>query len=165
MLSVCLAIALAQNLSALPPSPPKEQERENLAPTELDFTVRNFQFADGETMPELRLHCTTLGTPSKDASGHVRNAVLIMHGTGGSGHSFLNPIFGGVLFGPGQLLDASKYYIILPDAFGHGHSSKPSDGLHAEFPHYGYRDIVKLQHELITEDLQVDHLRLVMGTS
>jgi homoserine O-acetyltransferase len=95
----------------------------------------------------------------------VTNAVLIMHGTGGSGHQFMTPIFSGELFGPGQPLDASKYFIILPDALGHGKSSKPSDGLHAKFPHYGYRDIVKLDYRLLTEHLGVNHLRLVMGTS
>ena len=141
------------------------QAQTSFTTTEVDYTVHNFTFADGETMPELRLHCTTLGTPQIDAKGHTKNAVLIMHGTGGSGHSFLNPIFGGVLFGPGQLLDSSKYFIILPDALGHGHSSKPSDGMHAHFPHYGYHDIVNLQHELITNGLHVNHLRLVMGTS
>jgi homoserine O-acetyltransferase len=134
-------------------------------PAELDFTVRDFHFADGATMPELHLHCTTFGAPHRGANGKVDNAVLIMHGTGGTGHQFLSPVFANVLFGPGQLLDTSKYYVILPDALGHGKSSKPSDGLHAKFPHYGYRDIVKLQHQMITEDLHVDHLRLVMGTS
>jgi homoserine O-acetyltransferase len=136
-----------------------------LTPNETDFTVRDFTLADGETMPEINLHATTFGTARKDASGRVTNAVLIMHGTGGSGHQFITPIFSGVLFGPGQLLDAAKYYIILPDALGHGKSSRPSDGLHAKFPHYGYRDIVKLQHMLITEHLGVNHLRLVTGTS
>lgn len=136
-----------------------------LKSTELDYTVHDFHFADGEILPEVRLHCTTLGTPMKDANGHVRNAVLIMHGTSGTGQQFFNPVFAGVLFGPGQLLDISKYYIILPDALGHGKSSKPSNGLHARFPHYGYHDIVTLQHELITNGLHVDHLRIVMGTS
>lgn len=135
------------------------------APKELDFTVNNFHFADGESMPEVHLHCTALGTPHKNASGSVDNAVLIMHGTGGSGHQFLNPVFAGVLFGPGQLLDTNKYYVILPDGLGHGKSSKPSDGLHAKFPHYGYNDMVRLQHELVLNCLGVDHLRLVMGTS
>ena len=135
------------------------------APHEGDFVIHNFRFQSGETMPELRMHYTTLGTPVKDADGRTTNAVLVLHGTGGTGHQFLRPIFAGVLFGPGQLLDASKYYIILPDNIGHGKSSKPSDGMHARFPQYDYADMVLLQHELVEKGLGVDHLRLVMGTS
>src|ERR1041384_7734633 len=101
------------------------------APEEHDFTTRDFKFRDGESIPELRLHYTTFGRPQTDASGRTTNAVLILHGTGGTGHQFLRPQFAGVLFGPGQLLDAAKYFIILPDGIGHGKSSKPSDGLHA----------------------------------
>jgi homoserine O-acetyltransferase len=129
------------------------------------FVVRDFQFKSGEKLPELKLHYYTLGTPRKDASGKVRNAVLILHGTGGTGRQFLTPNFGGVLFGPGQLLDAAKYFIILPDNVGHGESSKPSNGLHMRFPHYEYDDMIELQHRLLTQGLGVDHLRLVMGTS
>jgi homoserine O-acetyltransferase len=140
-------------------------QTQSFTPYETDFTIRDFKFASGETLPELRLHATTIGQPVKDASGKVANAVLVMHGTGGTGHQFLTPIFSGVLFKPGGLLDASKYFIILPDAVGHGGSTKPSDGLKAKFPHYGYKDIVKLQYRLITEHLGVNHLRLVMGTS
>lgn len=128
------------------------------------YTVRDFAFADGERLPELRLHYRTLGAPQR-VDGRVTNAVLIMHGTMGSGDNFLSRTFGDLLFGPGQLLDATKYFIILPDAIGHGESSKPSDGLRARFPRYGYRDIVRAQHSLLTEHLKVDHLRLVMGTS
>jgi len=135
------------------------------APHEGDFVIHNFRFQSGETTPEVRMHYTTLGTPVKDASGRTTNAVLILHGTGGTGHQFLSPIFAGVLFGPGQLLDASKYYLILPDNIGHGKSSKPSDGMHARFPQYDYADMVSLQHELLAKGLGVDHLRLVMGTS
>jgi homoserine O-acetyltransferase len=135
------------------------------APHEGDFVIHNFRFQSSETMPELRMHYTTLGTPVKDAGGRTTNAVLVLHGTGGTGHQFLRPIFAGVLFGPGQLLDASKYYIILPDNIGHGKSSKPSDGMHARFPQYDYADMVSLQHELVEKGLGVDHLRLVMGTS
>ncbi len=134
-------------------------------PQEADFTTQDFHFQSGETLPEVRMHYTTLGKPIKDASGHTTNAVLILHGTGGSGSGFLRPIFAGVLFGPGQLLDATKYFIILPDNVGHGKSSKPSDGLHARFPQYEYADMVALQHELVEQGLGVDHLRLVMGTS
>src|SRR5215813_12618278 len=101
-----------------------------------DFVVHNFQFKSGETLPEIKLHYYTFGTPQKDAAGHTRNAVLILHGTGGSGRQFLTEQFAGVLFGPGQLLDATKYFIVLPDNVGHGQSTKPSDGLHMRFPHY-----------------------------
>lgn len=116
-------------------------------------------------MPEVKLHYRTIGTLQRDASGKARNAVLILHGTGGAGTNFLSAQFAGVLFGPGQLLDATKYFIVLPDNVGHGQSSKPSDGLHAKFPHYVYNDMVKLQHRLMTEGLGINHLRLVMGTS
>ena len=113
----------------------------------------------------MRLHYTTLGTARRDAAGHVTNAVLIMHGTGGDGHQFFRPQFADVLFKPGGLLDPAKYYIILPDDIGHGKSSKPSDGLHARFPHYDYHDMVVAEHALVTKGLGVDHLRVVMGTS
>jgi homoserine O-acetyltransferase/O-succinyltransferase len=134
-------------------------------PQEGDFVVRDFHFQSGETMPEVRLHYTTLGKPVKDASGRTANAVLVLHGTGGNGSGLLRPIFAGVLFGPGQLLDATRYFIILPDNIGHGKSSKPSDGMHAHFPQYDYADMVELQHQLVEKGLGVSHLRLVMGTS
>ena len=134
-------------------------------PAQGDYVVRDFKFKSGETLSELRLHYATLGTPVRDAGGVVRNAVLVMHGTGGAGSQFLTPQFAGVLFGPGQLLDATKYFIILPDGIGHGRSSKPSDGLRARFPHYTYDDMVRAQHQLLTEKLGVNHLRLVIGTS
>jgi len=137
----------------------------NPVPAQGDFTIRNFKFVSGEVLPELRLHYRTLGTPRRDATGVIRNAVLVMHGTGGSGGGFFSDQFAGVLFKPGQPLDATKYFIILPDAIGHGQSSKPSDGLHARFPHYGYNDLVTAQYRLLTEGLGVNHLRLVMGTS
>ena len=130
-----------------------------------NFVVRNFTFTTGESLPEVRLHYTTLGTPRKDAAGVTRNAVMILHGTGGTGRGFLSPSFGGELFGPGRLLDTAKYFIVLPDNIGHGGSSKPSDGLRAKFPKYTYDDMVRLQHLLLTEGLGVNHLRLVMGTS
>jgi homoserine O-acetyltransferase len=136
-----------------------------LSPVEGDYVVHDFHFASGEMLPELRLHYTALGTPRRDAHGKVNNAVLILHGTGGSGRSLLNEHFAGVLFGHGQLLDSSKYFIILPDGIGHGNSSKPSDGLRARFPQYTYADMVAAQHALILQGLQVDHLRLVIGTS
>jgi homoserine O-acetyltransferase len=136
-----------------------------LQPTEGDYTLHDFTFKSGETLADLRLHYTTLGRPSRDAAGHVDNAVIVMHGTGGSGRPFLGAGFGGVLFGKGQLLDAARYYIILPDAIGHGKSSKPSDGLHARFPHYRYDDMVRADYLLVHDGLKVDHLRLAMGTS
>jgi homoserine O-acetyltransferase len=136
-----------------------------MQPHEGDFFVSDFQFNSGEVLSQLRLHYTTLGQPQRDEAGIVRNAVLILHGTGGTGQGFLTDNFAGVLFGPGQLLDAERYYIILPDSIGHGQSSKPSDGLRARFPKYGYHDMIHAQHLLLTEGLGVNHLRLVMGTS
>ena len=135
------------------------------AVTEGDFQIRDFKFDSGETLPTLNLHYRTLGQPVRNPRGQVTNAVLIMHGTGGTGAGFLSDNFGGVLFGPGQLLDAATHYIILPDGIGHGKSTKPSDGLHAKFPRYAYGDLVTAQYRLLTEGLKVDHLRLVMGTS
>lgn len=141
------------------------QEAQVPSTTEGDFVVHNFQFRSGESLPELRLHYTTLGKPARNAAGQTTNAVLILHGTGGTGRQFLAPQFAGALFGPGQLLDASRYYIILPDNIGHGKSSKPSDGLHARFPQYDYDDMIAAQYHLLKEGLGVNHLRLVMGTS
>lgn len=130
-----------------------------------DFTLPNFHFRSGETLPQLHLHYTSLGMPKQDAHGRVTNAVLILHGTGGDGHQFLRPQFADVLFKPRGLLDPAKYFIILPDGIGHGKSSKPSDGLRARFPHYDYDDMVTAQHALLTQGLHINHLRLVMGTS
>ncbi len=135
------------------------------APVEGDYVIANFHFRSGEVLPELKIHYRTIGTPARDASGVVSNAVLIGHGTGGAGTQFLSAQFGGVLFGPGQLLDATRYFIVLADGIGHGRSSKPSDGLHAKFPHYTYDDMVAAHHQLLTDKLGVNHLRLVMGTS
>ncbi|MFZ5669923.1 MAG: alpha/beta fold hydrolase [Pseudomonadota bacterium] len=135
------------------------------AVTEGDFVVRDFRFRTGETLPELRLHYRTLGQPRRDAKGRVVNAVMVLHGTGGSGAQFLRPQFADVLFTPGGLLDPAKYYIILPDGIGHGRSSRPSDGLRAGFPAYDYDDIVEAQRRLLVDGLKVDHLRLLMGTS
>ncbi len=135
------------------------------AAKEADYVVHDFHFRSGEVLPELRLHYTTLGTPHRGADGHVDNAVLILHGTGGDGHQFFRPQFAGVLFVPGGLLDPARTFIILPDDIGHGKSSKPSDGLHAHFPHYDYDDMVAAEHAVVQDALGVDHLRLVMGTS
>ena len=130
-----------------------------------DFTIRDFAFNSGEVMPALRLHYRTLGAPRRDEAGLVRNAALILHGTTGSGAQFLRESFAGELFQAGQLLDAEKHYIILPDGIGHGRSSKPSDGLRMRFPRYRYLDMIRAQHRLLTEGLGVNHLRLVLGTS
>ncbi|MDB6023755.1 MAG: alpha/beta hydrolase fold family protein [Pedosphaera sp.] len=130
-----------------------------------DYTIHDFKFKSGQTLPELRIHYRTLGAPQRNGRGIVTNAVLILHGTTGNGGNFLRPEFAGELFGPGQLLDAAHFYIILPDGIGHGQSSKPSDGLHAHFPNYGYRDMIEAQYRLVSDGLKVNHLRLVMGTS
>jgi homoserine O-acetyltransferase/O-succinyltransferase len=135
------------------------------APVEGDFVLGDFQFSNGAKLPALRMHYRTLGKPRKDAQGVVRNAVIIGHGTGGSGTQFLRPEFAGELFGAGQPLDAARYFIVLIDGIGHGKSAKPSDGLRAKFPQYGYVDMVEAQYRLLTEGLGVNHLRLVMGTS
>jgi homoserine O-acetyltransferase len=133
--------------------------------TQGDYLIPSFRFTSGESLDTLRIHYTTLGAPRRDAQGIVRNAVMVLHGTGGSGRGFLSRNFAGVLFGPGQLLDTASYFIVLPDGIGHGGSSKPSDGLHARFPHYTYDDMVRAQYLLLTEHLGVNHLRLIMGTS
>jgi len=130
-----------------------------------DYIVRDFTFKSGEVMHDLKLHYYTLGAPQKDPTGRVTNAVIIMHGTGGTGRQFLSAAFAGILFGPGQLLDAHRYFIILPDAIGHGCSSKPSNGMHMRFAHYDYDDMVALQHAVVADALGVNHLLLVMGTS
>jgi homoserine O-acetyltransferase/O-succinyltransferase len=153
-LLLCTGLAAAGNAAA-----PEAR------PLEGDYVIHDFHFASGETLPELRMHYTFLGKPKKDAQGRVTNAVLIMHGTGGSGRSLINERFSGVLFGKGQLLDAEKYYIILPDGIGHGKSSRPSDALRTHFPQYSYQDMVAAQYALVTKGLEVNHLRLVMGTS
>jgi homoserine O-acetyltransferase len=156
-----LAVAV---LVALTPSP-ASRAAEFPEPTAGDFTLRDFRFASGQTLPELRIHYRTLGKPRRDEKGIVRNAVLVLHGTTGSGEQFLRREFAGELFGKGQLLDATRYYLILPDGIGHGGSGKPSHGLRARFPRYGYRDMVEAQYRLLTEGLKVNHLRLVLGTS
>jgi homoserine O-acetyltransferase len=133
--------------------------------TEGDYVAHDFKFKSGEQLPELRLYYRTLGKLVRDAQGRPTNAVLILHGTGGSSQQFLRPQFAGELFGPGQLLDINRYFIILPDGIGHGKSSKPSDGTHAHFPQYDYDDMVAAQHLLVTAGLGVQHLRLIFGTS
>ena len=130
-----------------------------------EYVAHDFKFKSTEQLPELRLHYRTLGKLALNAPGRATNAVLILHGTGGSGQQFLQPQFAGELFGPGQLLDINRYFIILPDGIGHGKSSKPSDGMHAHFPAYDYDDMVAAEHLLVTQGLDVQHLRLIVGTS
>lgn len=129
------------------------------------YVIKNFRFGTGESLPELKLHYLTLGTPNRNPAGHVDNAVLLLHGTGGDARSLLNPVFSNILFGPGQPLDITRYFLILPDDIGHGESSKPSDGLHMHFPQYDYDDMVGSQHTMLLDGLHVDHLRLILGTS
>jgi homoserine O-acetyltransferase len=135
------------------------------APLESDYIIKNFKFSSGDTLPELRIHYRTVGNPAKDDKGAIKNAVLIIHGTTGSGAQFIRPEFAGELFGPSQPLDASKFFIILPDGIGHGKSTKPSDGMHARFPQYGYLDMIEADYRLLTDGLSVNHARLIMGTS
>jgi homoserine O-acetyltransferase/O-succinyltransferase len=151
--------------TASPSQQPQQLSALGQMPQEGDYVIRDFHFKSGQTLSELRLHYVTFGKPARDAAGRVTNAVLILHGTTGSGRQFLVPQFAGVLFGPGQLLDTSHYFVIIPDNVGHGKSSKPSDGMHARFPQYDYDDMVALQHELLEKGLGINHLRLVLGTS
>ncbi len=146
LIVVCLSAVCAAPLFALEATPH-------------DFTVKDFHFHSGESLPEVKIHYLTLGTK------RAGNTVLVLHGTGGSSKQFLNDVFANVLFVPGGLLDPAKYFIVIPDNVGHGASSKPSDGLHARFPHYDYDDMIELQHRLLADGLGVEHLALVMGTS
>lgn len=134
-------------------------------PVEGDFTAPAFALTSGRSLPELRMHYRTLGQPRRNADGRIGNAVLLLHGTGGTGAQFLSPQFAGELFGPGQPLDTARYYIIMPDNLGHGGSSKPSDGQRARFPEYGYADMVEAQRRLLVDGLGVDRVRLMLGTS
>jgi homoserine O-acetyltransferase len=143
---------------------PANQQAASWPTSDATVVLSNFRFGTGETVPELRLHYITLGTPHRNAAGHTDNAILLLHGTGGNAHSLMNPVFSNVLFGPGQPLDIVKYFLILPDDIGHGQSSKPSDGLHAHFPAYDYDDMVRSQHMML-EQMKIDHLRLILGTS
>ncbi len=134
-------------------------------PTEADCVLHDFHFNSGQSLPEVRIHYRTLGAPRRNEGGVVTNTVLILHGTTGSGAQFQRPEFAGELFGSGQPLDASRYFLVMPDGIGHGKSSKPSDGLRGKFPNYGYRDMIEAQYRVLTEGLKVNHLRLVFGTS
>jgi homoserine O-acetyltransferase len=165
MISLLIALAFQ---AATPPSgwgSPAPPATKAWTTREQDVVIRNFRFRDGESLAELRMHVTTLGTPHRNAAGQIDNAVMILHGTGGDGKQFLRPQFADELYGPGQPLDIRKYWIILPDNIGHGKSSKPSDGMHVGFPKYDYDDMVEAQHRMLIEGLGVMHLRLIMGTS
>jgi len=157
---ILIAVALAATACAAAQTPAPAYTG-----TPGDYIAHDFHFGSGESLPELKLHYLMLGTPHRNAAGRVDNAVLLLHGTGGDAHSLFNPVFSAVLFGPGQPLDITKYYLIFPDDIGHGVSSKPSDGLHMKFPHYDYDDMVRSQHQMLVDALRVDHLRLVLGTS
>ena len=155
-------LTLAGSLAALMLASPAASQP---APVEGDFTAPAFALTSGRSLPELRMHYRTLGQPRRDADGRIGNAVLLLHGTGGTGAQFLSPQFAGELFGPGQPLDTARFYIIMPDNLGHGGSSKPSDGQRARFPEYGYADMVEAQRRLLVEGLGVDRVRLMLGTS
>ena len=154
--NLALAMLALASLSAMAETP---------KPQAGDAVFKNFAFHSGESLPELKLHYYTLGTPHRNKSDHVDNAVILLHGTGGTGEQFLRPQFAETLLATGGLLDPARYFIIMPDNIGHGGSSKPSDGLHARFPHYDYDDMVEAQYRLLTETLKIDHLRLIFGTS
>lgn len=157
---VLIAALLAASLTA-----PASAEDWAAQASERDVVLKDFRFGTGETLPEVKLHVTTLGTPRRDASGDITNAVMVLHGTGGTGKQFFRGQFADELYGPGQPLDIRKYYVILPDNIGHGGSSKPSDGLRMAFPRYDYDDMVAAQHRLLTEGLGVKRLELILGTS
>ena len=156
-----MILALLAALAAQTAAPPAK-----VWPTrDGDVVLKDFRFRDGESLPQLRIHYTTLGQPHRNAAGQIDNAVMVLHGTGGDGHQFLRPQFADELYGPGQPLDIRRYYIILPDNIGHGKSSKPSDGLRMKFPKYDYADMIEAQHRMLTEGLGIRHMRLIMGTS
>jgi homoserine O-acetyltransferase len=160
LLTALLILALPSLVTtAQPPKAPTWPIKDNT------YVIKNFKFGTGETLPELKLEYITLGSPHRNAAGHVDNAILLLHGTGGDAHTLLNPVFSNVLFGPGQPFDITRYYLILPADIGQGDSSKPSDGLHMKFPQYDYDDMVRSQQIMLTEGLHVDHLRLILGTS
>jgi homoserine O-acetyltransferase len=159
--SIVLLAALTLAASVHAATPPDTAAPERAA----DFTARDFRFSDGTILPEIRIHYVTLGTPQRDAQGNVTNAVLLLHGTTGTGKAFLTPTMRTELFAPGEPLDARRYFIVIPDGLGRGGSSKPSDGMRTNFPHYGYGDVVEANHRLLVEGLRVKHLRLVLGTS
>ena len=159
------SILLAAAIALLPASALAQPTPRQWPVTEGTASFRDFRFGTGEVLPELKIHYRTLGTPQRDGRGRITNAVLFLHGTGGTGAQFLRPQFADELFGPGQPLDITKFYVILPDSIGHGRSSKPSDGLRMQFPRYDYADMVEAQRRLLVDHLKVTNLRLLGGTS
>lgn len=151
------AIAFASCAASEPAAPPNQHEA--------DLVIRDFRLESGAVLPEARLHYTTLGTPHRDAHGDIDNAVLVLHGTTGTGRQFLAPTMGPELFAPGAPLYTAQYFVVLPDGLGRGGSSKPSDGLRGRFPRYGYGDVLEGQYRVVTEGLGIKHLRAVIGTS
>jgi homoserine O-acetyltransferase/O-succinyltransferase len=162
--TACVAISLLCAPILAAPAPASAQ---NIPPEakEADALFKNFVFKNGAKLPQLKIHYTTLGTPKRGKDGQINNAVLILHGTGGTGHQFFQPQFAGELFGSGQILDTAKYFIILPDNIGHGKSSKPSDGMRMAFPAYDYTDMVAAQRMLVSKTLGIKRLKLILGTS
>jgi homoserine O-acetyltransferase len=165
LLSLMLLQASVTQKPPLTPAAPTTPAASKWPARDAQFTVRDFRFRSGETLPELRINYTTLGSPHRNAKGEIDNAVMVLHGTGGTGRQFLAPQFADELYGPGQPLDIEHYWIILPDGIGHGKSSKPSDGLHMRFPHYDYDDMVDAQFRLLHDGLGIRRMRLIMGTS
>jgi homoserine O-acetyltransferase len=157
--AVLAALSLASHAFAATPA--EQPTNEHSA----DFVAKNFQFSEGTVLPEIRIHYVTLGTPQHDTHGNVTNAVLLMHGTTGTSKAYLTPLMRKELFAPGEPLDASRYFIVIPDGLGRGGSSKPSDGMRTRFPHYGYGDVVEANHRLVVDGLHIKHLKLVLGTS
>jgi homoserine O-acetyltransferase len=155
-LALCALLPFTRASAAAPGNAPQASA---------DFTEPDFHFSDGTTLPEIHIHYVTLGAPRRNAQGEISNAVLLLHGTTGTGQAFLTPLMRRELFAPGQPLDTSRYFIVIPDGLGRGGSSKPSDGLRTKFPHYGYGDVVEANHRLLVDGLHVTHLRLVLGTS
>lgn len=165
LLSLLLLQAAATQTPPLTPAAKTAPAASNWPARDAQFTIPHFRFGSGETLPELRINYTMLGQPHRNAQGDIDNAVMVLHGTGGTGRQFLAPQFADELYGPGQPLDIRRYWIILPDGIGHGKSSKPSDGLHMRFPHYDYDDMVEAQYRLLRDGLGIQRMRLIMGTS
>lgn len=164
--AACMALlSLSAHAAGDPSTASAPSTEPTLHPATGDFVEHDFHFTDGTTLPEVRIHYTTLGTLKRDAHGHATNAVLLLHGTTGTGAAFLAPAMRRELFAPGAPLDASRYFIVMPDGLGRGGSTKPSDGLRGRFPHYGYTDVIEAHHRMLVEGLKIDHLRLVLGTS